>query len=146
MAWFSQLSPIAQAFLAACFCWTVTASGAAAVFLTRELNRRLLDNMQGFALGVMIAPSYCSLLAPAIEMAEMDGSRAWLPVSVGFLAGGLISKPLLPYALSFAAGAMIFVVVGELIRDSHRGENHDLATLGALGGFTVMMVLDVAFG
>ena len=49
------------------------------------------------------------------------------------------------YTASFAAGAMIFVVVEELIPESHRNENHDLATLGALAGFTVMMVLDVAF-
>lgn len=58
----------------------------------------------------------------------------------------LVAQPLLPYALSFAAGAMIFVVVEELIPESHRSPNHDLATLGALGGFVTMMVLDVAFG
>jgi ZIP family zinc transporter len=55
------------------------------------------------------------------------------------------AKPILPYALSFAAGAMIFVVVEELIPTSQRGKNTDLATLGAMIGFTVMMVLDVAF-
>jgi ZIP family zinc transporter len=58
----------------------------------------------------------------------------------------IIAKPILPYALSFAAGAMIFVVVEELIPESQRGENTDLATLGLMVGFTVMMVLDVAFG
>ena len=57
----------------------------------------------------------------------------------------MIAQPVLPYALSFAAGAMIFVVVEELIPESQRSANHDLATLGALAGFTVMMVLDVAF-
>jgi len=58
----------------------------------------------------------------------------------------LLLNPILPYALSFAAGAMIFVVVEELIPESQRGENTDLATLGLMVGFTVMMVLDVAFG
>ena len=53
---------------------------------------------------------------------------------------------ILPYALCFAAGAMIFVVVEELIPESQYNKNTDLATLGTLGGFTVMMILDVAFG
>jgi len=58
----------------------------------------------------------------------------------------IVAKPLLPYALSFAAGAMIFVVVEEVIPESQRGNNTDFATMGAMFGFTVMMVLDVAFG
>lgn len=58
----------------------------------------------------------------------------------------LIMRPILPYALAFAAGAMIFVVVEELIPESHVGKNTDIATLGAMLGFTLMMVLDVAFG
>jgi len=53
---------------------------------------------------------------------------------------------LLPYALGFAAGAMIFVVVEELIPESQQGGHADLATSSALVGFTLMMVLDVAFG
>jgi ZIP family zinc transporter len=61
-------------------------------------------------------------------------------------AAVLIARPMLPYALAFAAGAMIFVVVEELIPESQRGGNADVATLGAMVGFTVMMVLDVAFG
>ncbi len=58
----------------------------------------------------------------------------------------LLARPILPYALSFAAGAMIFVVVEELIPESQRGGNTDLATMGAMGGFVVMMILDVALG
>lgn len=54
--------------------------------------------------------------------------------------------PLLPYALSFAAGAMIFVVVEELIPESQTGNETDLSTVGAMLGFAVMMVLDVALG
>jgi ZIP family zinc transporter len=55
-------------------------------------------------------------------------------------------RSLLPYALSFAAGAMIFVVVEELIPESQLGKNTDIATLGTMLGFTVMMFLDVALG
>ena len=53
---------------------------------------------------------------------------------------------LLPYALSFAAGAMIFVVVEELIPESQRGNETDFSTIGAMSGFAVMMILDVALG
>ena len=58
----------------------------------------------------------------------------------------VIVRPVLPYAMSFAAGAMIFVVVEELIPESHRSQNPDLATLGALAGFVAMMILDLAVG
>ena len=62
---------------------------------------------------------------------------AWLVLSM---------TPILPYALSFAAGAMIFVVVEELIPESQRGNETDLSTIGAMAGFATMMVLDVALG
>jgi len=61
-------------------------------------------------------------------------------------AAVLYAQPVLPYALSFAAGAMIFVVVEEAIPESQNHGNTDLATLGAMLGFTIMMVLDVALG
>jgi ZIP family zinc transporter len=54
--------------------------------------------------------------------------------------------PILPYALSFAAGAMIFIVVEEVIPESQRGGNTDLATMGLIAGFITMMILDVALG
>jgi ZIP family zinc transporter len=74
-------------------------------------------------------------------------SGAVEPVSaVAGAAAVLAVRPILPYALAFAAGAMIYVVVEELIPESQRHDNTDLATLGAMGGFTVMMVLDVALG
>lgn len=57
-----------------------------------------------------------------------------------------IIRPLLPYALAFAAGAMIFVVIEELIPESQSGDHGDIATLGFIIGFTLMMFLDVAFG
>lgn len=61
-------------------------------------------------------------------------------------AAVLLIQPILPYALAFAAGAMVFVVVEELIPESHHGGNADIATMGAIGGFAVMMLLDVALG
>ena len=54
--------------------------------------------------------------------------------------------PILPYALAFAAGAMIFVVVEEVVPETQRGKNTDLATLGFMVGFVIMMTLDVALG
>lgn len=263
------LPPILQALLATLFTWGVTALGAAAVFTTREVSRKLLDVMLGFAGGVMIAASYWSLLAPAIDMAEGGLLPAWFPAVTGFLMGAVflrgidmilphlhinfrrdeaegvkttwhrsvllvlaitlhnipeglavgvafgaaalgvpsatvagavalaigiglqnfpegiavavplrregmsrlksfwygqlsaavepiagvigaatvvLMRPLLPYALSFAAGAMIFVVVEEVIPESQRGGNTDLATMGVMVGFAVMMLLDVALG
>ncbi len=264
-----NLHPILQALLATCFTWGVTALGAAAVFTARDINRKVLDGMLGFAGGVMIAASYWSLLAPAIEMSAGKVLPAWFPAAAGFLLGGIflrgadkilphlhlnfpleeaegiktswqrstllilaitlhnipeglavgvafgavaagfpsatlpaaialalgigiqnfpeglavsmplrregmsrlksfwygqlsgtvepiagvigaaaviVAQPILPYALGFAAGAMIFVVVEEVIPESQRGGNTDLATMGAMVGFVVMMVLDVAFG
>ncbi len=58
----------------------------------------------------------------------------------------LLIRPILPYALAFAAGAMIYVVVEELIPESQLAKNSDIATLGAMLGFAVMMTLDVALG
>lgn len=269
--WFSQLSPIIQALLATLFTWGVTALGAALVFFFKRVNTQVLNGMQGFAAGVMIAASYWSLLAPAIDLTkEMNNVPSWLPATVGFLGGGafigLINKilphlhnggehelqegipshwrrsvllvmaitlhnipeglavgvafgaagagmtgaslggaialaigiglqnfpegtsvalplrkegystrkcfwygqlsglvepaagvlgawlvtlirPALPYALAFAAGAMIYVVVEELIPNANlKKEDKNPATLGAMLGFAIMMLLDVALG
>lgn len=64
---------------------------------------------------------------------------------VGVLAVTFI-EPMLPYALSFAAGAMIFVVTEEVIPSSQEKGNKDLASLTLMVGFTIMMILDVALG
>lgn len=269
VAWFTELNPIWQALVATLFTWFLTALGAGLVFFFKTINRKVLDGMLGFAAGVMIAASYWSLLAPAIEMAEGGSLPAWVPATVGFLSGGgflwiidkilphlhlgfpleeaegiktswhrsvllvlaitlhnipeglaigvafgalasdlptaslagavvlalgigiqnfpegtavsvplrregftrlksfwygqlsgivepiagivgalavILMKPLLPYALAFAAGAMIFVVVEELIPESQLEKNTDIATMGAMVGFAVMMTLDVALG
>ena len=68
------------------------------------------------------------------------------PVAAVVAAASVLAvRPVLPYALAFAAGAMIYVMIEELIPESHREHSRaDLSTLGALGGFTVMMILDVA--
>lgn len=268
--WTREASPILMALAATLFTWGLTALGAAVVFLFKELDRRMLNTMLGFAAGVMIAASYWSLLAPAIAMAEEAGrGPAWLPALAGFMAGGaflllvdhilphlhlgletrqaegiktswqrstllvlaitlhnipeglaigvafgsigadspfttvaaavalavgigiqnmpeglavsvplrregmsrlksfwygqlsavvepvaavigagvvLVARPLLPYALAFAAGAMIFVVVEEVIPESQHNGNTHLATAGTVIGFLVMMILDVSFG
>ena len=264
-----DLNPVIQALVATLFTWGLTALGAATVFIKKEISRKVLDGMLGFAAGVMIAASFWSLLAPAIEMSKGKSIPAWFPALIGFTAGGLflwvidkilphlhlgfpieeaegiktswhrsillvlaitlhnipeglavgvafgaaaagfpsatlpaaialaigigiqnfpeglavsmplrregmsalksfwygqlsavvepiagiigaaaviIARPILPYALSFAAGAMIFVVVEELIPESQRAGNTDLATTGAMLGFTIMMLLDVGLG
>lgn len=73
---------------------------------------------------------------------------AWVEPIAAVLgaAAVLVMRPILPYALAFAAGAMIFVVVEEVIPESHAGGHPDIATSGAVVGFAVMMVLDVALG
>ena len=69
------------------------------------------------------------------------------PVAAVLGAAAVVQfRPLLPYALAFAAGAMIYVVIEELIPESHAHNNSDLATIAAIGGFLVMMILDVSLG
>lgn len=69
------------------------------------------------------------------------------PVAAVIGAAAVIAaRSILPYALAFAAGAMIFVVVEELVPESQTGGSADLATVGAMLGFVIMMILDVAFG
>jgi ZIP family zinc transporter len=269
--WFVNQSPIIQALIGTLFTWFLTALGAAMVFFCKSINRKVLDSMLGFAAGVMIAASFWSLLAPAIEMAENTGPLpAWVPAVVGFLLGGvflwiadrllphlhmgfktseaegiktswqrsvllvlaitlhnipeglavgvafgalaadlpaaslagaialaigigiqnfpegaavsvplrreglsltksfmygqasgmvepvagllgaaavLLIRPILPYALAFAAGAMIYVVVEELIPESQLDKlSTHFSTAGAMLGFVIMMTLDVALG
>ena len=86
---FASLPTLTQALIATLFTWAVTALGAAIVFVTPRVDQRLMASMNGFAAGVMTAASFWSLLAPAIEMARADGSLpAWIPPTVGFVAGG----------------------------------------------------------
>uniref|UniRef100_A0A3P9HLS4 Zinc transporter ZIP11 n=1 Tax=Oryzias latipes TaxID=8090 RepID=A0A3P9HLS4_ORYLA len=83
-------SPVSQALLGTLFTWGMTAAGAALVFIFSSRQKRILDGSLGFAAGVMLAASYWSLLAPAINMAEDSGkygSFAFVPVAVGFALG-----------------------------------------------------------
>lgn len=267
--WFLEQHPTFQAFLGGLFTWGLTALGASVVYFFRKIDKHVLNMMLGFAAGVMIAASFWSLLAPAIEFSRNNGQIIWLAPAIGFLLGGLfirlldfviphlhlskshhqaegpdtqlkkstllflaitlhnipeglaigvafgaaglglsdasligaigltigiglqnmpegaalsiplrgegmsrtkafhygqlsaivepiaaiigaatilLIQPIMPYALSFAAGAMIFVVVEELIPESQSSGSTDLATLGLMVGFTVMMILDVALG
>ncbi|MBA3617449.1 MAG: ZIP family metal transporter [Actinomycetota bacterium] len=74
------------------FTWGMTAAGAALVFGTKNVPRKLLDAMLGFAAGVMIAASFWSLLAPAIELSEAGALPSWVPPVIGFLVGGIFLR------------------------------------------------------
>jgi ZIP family zinc transporter len=65
-------------------------------------------------------------------------------ILVVLMAGSI--QPLMPWLLSFAAGSMMYVVVEELIPAARLGEHSNTGTLGVMGGFLVMMILDVALG
>ncbi|MBA4152783.1 ZIP family metal transporter [Flavobacterium sp.] len=267
IAYLESIDPVLAALYATLFTWFLTALGASVVFFFKTMNRLALDGMLGFTGGVMVAASYWSLLAPAIEMSHGEGFQKVFPAAFGFILGafflfgldkilphlhinfketegvktpwqkttllvlaitlhnipeglavgvlfggvaagvpeasiagavvlaigigiqnfpegiavsmplrrmGMSRKksfmygqssalvepiagvvgalavtfftPILPYALAFAAGAMIFVVVEEVIPETQQANNTDIATLGFIGGFVVMMTLDVALG
>ena len=95
-----------------------TTAGAACVFsLRRDLKRGVQRALNGFAAGVMVAASIWSLIVPAM-----------------------------PYLLSFAAGAMLYVVVEELIPEMSAGEHSNIGVIAFAVGFSLMMALDVALG
>jgi len=84
--------PVQQALIAGLFTWFMTAAGAALVIFFKELDRKVLDAMLGFAAGVMIAASFWSLLSPALEMSEGGDLPVWFPALVGFLLGGVCMR------------------------------------------------------
>lgn len=124
------LSPLLLALLATLFTWAVTALGATVVFFTRTVSVAMPLRGEGFR-----CFWYGQLSAVVEPLAGVLGAAAELSI-----------RPVLPYALAFAAGAMIFVVVEELIPTSQRHGNIDLSTVSTVAGFSVMMVLDVALG
>ena len=91
MEFWMGLPAAVQALLATCFTYLMTALGASVVFFSNCFNKRLLNAMQGFAAGIMIAASFFSLLLPAQErLSDAGEGTAFIAVvlSVGFLAGG----------------------------------------------------------
>ena len=108
-----------------------------------------------FGIGLQNFPEGAAVSIPL----RREGFSRWKAFNYGQLSGivepisGVLGAylvlsvtPILPYALSFAAGAMIFVVVEELIPESQTGNETDYSTIGAMLGFAVMMALDVALG
>ncbi len=83
----SSIDPILAALDATLFTWFLTALGASVVFFFKTMNRLALDGMLGFTGGVMVAASYWSLLAPAIEMSEGEGFEKVMPAAFGFILG-----------------------------------------------------------
>ena len=106
-------------------------------------------------IGIQNFPEGVAISLPLRRDGMKTGKSFWYgqlsgavePVSAVIGAAAVILvQPVLPYALAFAAGAMIYVVVEELIPESQMHGNTDIATLGTMIGFSVMMVLDVALG
>lgn len=106
-------------------------------------------------IGIQNFPEGVAVALPLRRDGMKTGKSFWYgqlsgavePVSAVIGAAAVILvQPVLPYALAFAAGAMIYVVVEELIPESQMHGNTDIATLGTMIGFSVMMVLDVALG
>lgn len=90
MNWFESLTPVMQAILATIFTWAVTALGALIVCFFKEMNGKILDIfILGFSAGVMIAASFWSLIAPAIDLSAELGYIAWLLPALGFVLGGM---------------------------------------------------------
>ena len=89
VSWFSGQEAVIQGLLATLFTYFVTAAGAALVFFFKTVRKKPLDLMMGFSAGVMIAASFWSLLAPAIELSTQLGKNAWLTAGGGFAAGGM---------------------------------------------------------
>lgn len=87
---FKELPLWMQALSGTIFSWFLTALGASVVFFFKKVNKTIMDLMLALASGVMIAASFWSLLAPAIEKAEELGMISWLTVAIGFISGGVL--------------------------------------------------------
>lgn len=157
-----QLSPLTQALIATLFTWGVTGTGAALVFFTRTINQKFMDATLGGAIALAIGigiqnfPEGTAVAIPLRREGMSKGKSFFIGQASGIVEpiAGVIGaifvmkmQNILPYALCFAAGAMIFVVVEELIPESQKKhENIDTVTMATMVGFSVMMILDVALG
>jgi Predicted divalent heavy-metal cations transporter len=126
MDFFINLAAWQQALLATLFTYGMTALGAALVFFFKEIKKDVLSVMLGFASGVMIAASFWSLLAPAIEQAESSGAIPWLVVSIGFGLGGLF-----------------LYAADKLLPHIHFGENHEQEGLPSHLRRTILLVFSI---
>lgn len=108
-----------------------------------------------FGIGIQNFPEGAAVSIPL----RREGFSRWKAFNYGQLSGVVepiaavigaylvtLITPILPYALAFAAGAMIYVVVEELIPESQNGHETDFSTIGAMIGFAIMMFMDVALG
>ena len=89
MEWFENLNPVLQTLLATTFTWGVTALGALMVCFFKEMNKKVLETILGFAAGVMIAASFWSLILPALDLSLELGYIEWLLPAIGFTLGGI---------------------------------------------------------
>jgi len=133
------------------------AVGVAFGALAADLPSASLAGAVALAIGIGIQnfPEGAAVSVPLRREGMSRGKSFWYGQLSGVVEpiAGVIGavaviwmQPLLPYALSFAAGAMIYVVVEEVIPESQLARNTDLATIGAMCGFALMMTLDVALG
>ncbi len=133
------------------------AFGAAARVADPELALSLASGAVALAIGIALqnVPEGLAVAMPLRREGFSPFRSFWygqlsaIVEPVAALIGAaavLLVEPILPYAMGFAAGAMLYVVVEELIPDSQRGDHGDLATTGTIVGFTAMMVLDTALG
>lgn len=104
--------------------------------------------IQNFPEGIAVSMPLRRMGMSRMKSFMYGQSSAIVEPIAGVLGAVAVSffTPILPYALAFAAGAMIFVVVEEVIPETQQDKNTDIATLGFVGGFIVMMTLDVALG
>jgi len=124
------------------------ANGGDAITLAGAVALALGIGIQNFPEGFAVA-------APLRREGMSNGKCIWYgqlsavvePIAAVIGAAAvMVMQPMLPYALAFAAGAMIFVVVEEVVPESQRAGHTDIATAAAMLGFLVMMTLDVALG
>ncbi|KAE8743909.1 hypothetical protein FOCC_FOCC009467 [Frankliniella occidentalis] len=124
--------PIFQTLLGTLLTWGLTAAGAAMVAVIPGTQKNVLDSSLGFAAGVMIAASYWSLLAPAVELAEEskqygeNGEYAWCPVAIGFILGALfvLGADVLISSLGVSNPQMILALQGTGRAGKEKDETH----------------------
>lgn len=131
------------------FAMAAQASGAAAdtylgMAFALALGMGLQNFPEGAAVSLPLAREGMSR-TKAFAMGSLSGIVEPIFGIAVVLVSGWIT-PFMPWMLAFAAGAMIYVVVEELIPEAHLGEHSNVGTLGVIAGFVLMMVLDVALG